>query len=86
MGRGGRGGCGRERPSHSPHHTPRSLAATAAPPSATAPPLRDELSLSQRLRAAGPYYAGRERGTKLSQSRVLSEHDMEQIELGGAAP
>ena len=32
-----------------------------------------------------PWYKGREQGTKLSQSRVLSEREMEQIELGGAA-
>ena len=32
----------------------------------------------------GPWYAGKERGTKLSQSRVLSEREMEMIELGGA--
>jgi hypothetical protein len=32
----------------------------------------------------GPWYAGKERGTKLSQSRVLTEREMEMIELGGA--
>ena len=32
----------------------------------------------------GPWYAGKERGTKLSQSRVLTEKEMETIELGGA--
>lgn len=34
---------------------------------------------------SGPWYAGTERGTKLSQSRVLSEREMEMIELGGAS-
>jgi hypothetical protein len=36
--------------------------------------------------AAGRWYAGIERGTKLSQSRVLTEREMELIELGGASP
>ena len=31
-------------------------------------------------------YVGREQGTKLSQSSVLSDFEMEQIELGGADP
>ena len=31
-------------------------------------------------------YIGKEQGTKLSQSRVLSQREMEQIELGGAEP
>lgn len=30
------------------------------------------------------WYVGKEQGTKLSQSRVLSDREMEQIELGGA--
>ncbi|BDA46542.1 probable dihydrolipoyllysine-residue succinyltransferase component at N-terminal half [Coccomyxa sp. Obi] len=34
--------------------------------------------------STGRWYAGRERGTKLSQSRVLTEREMEMIELGGA--
>ncbi len=34
--------------------------------------------------STGPWYSGRERGTKLSQSRVLTEREMEMIELGGA--
>ena len=32
-----------------------------------------------------PWYKGREQGTKLSQSRVLSDSEMEMIELGGAS-
>lgn len=36
--------------------------------------------------SAGRWYAGKERGTKLSQSRVLTEREMEMIELGGAPP
>ena len=33
-----------------------------------------------------PWYVGKERGTKLSQSAVLSDREMEMIELGGAPP
>jgi pyruvate/2-oxoglutarate dehydrogenase complex dihydrolipoamide acyltransferase (E2) component len=54
----------------------------------------DEHELAERLsrgRRAGsnatiPLYVGTERGTKLSASRVLSDREMEMIELGGAAP
>ncbi|KAK9808101.1 hypothetical protein WJX73_006301 [Symbiochloris irregularis] len=35
-------------------------------------------------RKPAPWYVGKEQGTKLSQSRVLSEREMESIELGGA--
>eukprot|EP00884_Botryococcus_braunii_P009503 jgi/Botrbrau1/18554/Bobra.0367s0005.1 len=34
----------------------------------------------------GRWYVGVERGSKLSQSRVLSDREMEMIELGGAPP
>lgn len=52
------------------------------------PELAERLS---RGRPAGsnatiPLYVGTERGTKLSASRVLSDREMEMIELGGAAP
>ena len=35
--------------------------------------------------SGGKLYVGRERGTKLSRSRVLTDAEIEQIELGGAA-
>lgn len=41
---------------------------------------------SQTVFGSSTWYAGRERGTKLSQSRVLTEREMELIELGGAGP
>jgi hypothetical protein len=41
---------------------------------------------AQSMFGSSTWYAGRERGTKLSQSRVLTEREMEMIELGGAPP
>ena len=52
-----------------------------AAPEAAAPSTEDQKST---VVTTGPWYAGKERGTKLSQSRVLSEREMEMIELGGA--
>ena len=52
-----------------------------AAPQPAAPSTEDQKST---VVTAGPWYAGKERGTKLSQSRVLSEREMEMIELGGA--
>ena len=52
-----------------------------AAPQQVAPSTEDQKST---VVTPGPWYAGKERGTKLSQSRVLSEREMEMIELGGA--
>ena len=52
-----------------------------AAPQPAAPSTEDQKST---VVTTGPWYAGKERGTKLSQSRVLSEREMEMIELGGA--
>ena len=43
----------------------------------------DDENLLVRL-SGGRLYVGRERGTKLSQSRVLTDAEIDQIELGGA--
>ena len=53
-----------------------------AAPQQAAPSTEDQKST---VLTEGPWYAGTERGTKLSQSRVLSEREMEMIELGGAS-
>jgi len=37
-------------------------------------------------RMPGGRYVGTEQGTKLSQSQVLTQREMDQIELGGAEP
>ncbi|KAK9906813.1 hypothetical protein WJX75_008452 [Coccomyxa subellipsoidea] len=56
-----------------------------APEAAAAPPPDPSAKQPQAASfSTGPWYAGRERGTKLSQSRVLTEREMEMIELGGA--
>lgn len=52
---------------------------------AAARDLDDGENLLARLSAGrGGLYIGRERGTKLSRSRVLTDAEIEQIELGGA--
>ena len=56
-----------------------------AAPDAPAQPTKPAASAAAP-RARTPWYVGKERGTKLSQSRVLSEREMDVIELGGAAP
>ena len=60
---------------HSSEEQPQAAAQQAAPS------IEDQKST---VMTPGPWYAGKERGTKLSQSRVLSEREMEMIELGGA--
>ena len=55
--------------------------AEKAPAQEPAPSTDDQKST---VLTEGPWYAGKERGTKLSQSRVLTEKEMETIELGGA--
>ena len=55
--------------------------AEKAPAQEAAPATGDQKST---VLTEGPWYAGKERGTKLSQSRVLTEKEMETIELGGA--
>ena len=57
------------------------------PEAAPGPPPKTEIQPhSQTVFGSSSFYAGRERGTKLSQSRVLTEREMEMIELGGASP
>ena len=61
---------------------PAAPAAPAEPPAQAAKPAGQPAA--PRVRT--PWYVGKERGTKLSQSRVLTEREMEVIELGGAPP
>jgi hypothetical protein len=65
---------------------PRYLQSQSAPDqaSAAAPTPPSQPEAKEASFAAGRWYAGKERGTKLSQSRVLTEREMEMIELGGA--
>ncbi|KAK9843646.1 hypothetical protein WJX81_000848 [Elliptochloris bilobata] len=59
---------------------PAAPAAPSEAPAKAAKPAEQPTS----PRARTPWYVGKERGTKLSQSRVLTEREMECIELGGA--
>lgn len=61
------------------------ISAMPAAAQAAARDLDDGENLLARLTAGrGGLYIGRERGTKLSRSRVLTDAEIEQIELGGA--
>jgi hypothetical protein len=58
----------------------------APTPAAPAAPASTKEREPRTAVPVGRWYIGQERGTKLSQSRVLTEREMEMIELGGAPP
>lgn len=59
-------------------------ASTPAPLPSTLPPLSQRISGLYASSSDTKWYAGKERGVKLTASRLLSDKEMELIELGGA--